>query len=536
VKFLCEQCKAKYQIADEKAAGRTVRMKCRKCGHLIEVRATLTDTSTSSGAPEREPVSLPPQAAASLQRPAPPRPAPGASSLASTSKPLHKQERAQAPADALEGAFRSAVQREDDGSAPFDMADLSASDEWYVAINGVPVGPIRVAEIRRKAALRAVTEDSLVWQEGLDEWRQLRSFPELAASVREAMTRAVSRPPGPDGRSSLPPPPAVRGMTRSLLPAGNVARSVPPRAPPPSANAQRSNVVPIMSRLATAERLDESVPDRSSPLPGTPLAAPRPVTPSVVPDPFADGAASVREHNTAAVAQPPAASASAQVSLVPPAKKSPPWMAIGMVVMFGAFGVTAAVLLVRPSPPTPASAATAQSGAAPASVAPTATGVTTLAPIETSDPGPSPAPTIAKTPASTGAPKPTASAASSSGRALDLRSLTQNGPSIRPTDDPSMEAPKTPGQGVSAGQVQQVIALHRTAIGRMCWERNPTTKGAVNVSVTMTVGPDGSAQNVSASGDEPSVAKCIENDVRGWRFPATGTPQEINFSLKFVRQ
>ena len=38
MKFLCEQCKAKYQIADEKAAGKTVRMKCRKCGYLIEVR------------------------------------------------------------------------------------------------------------------------------------------------------------------------------------------------------------------------------------------------------------------------------------------------------------------------------------------------------------------------------------------------------------------------------------------------------------------------------------------------------------------
>jgi len=51
VKFLCEQCKAKYQIADEKAVGKTVRMKCRKCGHLIEVRAAVTETSVSSPVP-----------------------------------------------------------------------------------------------------------------------------------------------------------------------------------------------------------------------------------------------------------------------------------------------------------------------------------------------------------------------------------------------------------------------------------------------------------------------------------------------------
>src|SRR5882757_7844526 len=37
MKFLCPSCKAKYQIADEKVAGRAVRMKCRKCGHIIQV-------------------------------------------------------------------------------------------------------------------------------------------------------------------------------------------------------------------------------------------------------------------------------------------------------------------------------------------------------------------------------------------------------------------------------------------------------------------------------------------------------------------
>src|SRR5258706_8674628 len=47
MKFLCENCKAKYQIADEKVAGRTVRMKCRKCGHMMEVEASVTETSVA---------------------------------------------------------------------------------------------------------------------------------------------------------------------------------------------------------------------------------------------------------------------------------------------------------------------------------------------------------------------------------------------------------------------------------------------------------------------------------------------------------
>ena len=48
MKFLCDNCKAKYQIADEKVAGKTVRMKCRKCGHQIEVRAAVTETSVAA--------------------------------------------------------------------------------------------------------------------------------------------------------------------------------------------------------------------------------------------------------------------------------------------------------------------------------------------------------------------------------------------------------------------------------------------------------------------------------------------------------
>ena len=55
MKFLCDNCKAKYQIADEKVAGKTVRMKCRKCGHQIEVRAAVTETSVSMAPPTGEP-------------------------------------------------------------------------------------------------------------------------------------------------------------------------------------------------------------------------------------------------------------------------------------------------------------------------------------------------------------------------------------------------------------------------------------------------------------------------------------------------
>jgi predicted Zn finger-like uncharacterized protein len=503
VKFLCEQCKAKYQIADDKVAGKTVRMKCRKCGHLIEMRAEVTESSVAT-----ELLSVP---SGGGGPPAPPRPSakpatPRSTALAASfALPRPAAPKPERPPGALAGAFKSNVQREDESSAPFDMSELSPSDDWYVAINGVPVGPIRISEVRRKASLGAVTEDSLVWQEGLDEWRPLRSFPELAVIVRGALAGArISTPPPPEARSSLLPP--SRTSSRPV-PSSAQHRATAPRGgllanPPPP----RSNVVALTSRLATAERLEAPAPK------AVPVAA--------VADALAVPSSADSYANSGSLAASP--------------KKPIPWIPIAMVVLAGAFGTTFAIEIARQrSNPPPA--------------------VQPPAPIVVQVPvSPTPSTGVQQQPIEFGAPTPIATtqgkvamggggggaraapSATSTGRSLDLSGLSRS--PILPGEDPGSEGPKAPGQCFSEGQVQQVIGLHQVGVRRACWERNPTTKPTVNVAVALTIGPDGSAQGVTTTSDEPSVAKCIENDVRGWRFPAMGCSQKTGFSFKFVRQ
>jgi predicted Zn finger-like uncharacterized protein len=542
VKFLCDQCKAKYQIADEKVAGKTVRMKCRKCGHLIEVRAAVTESSVGvesaplstevpaalaaavvkppagapaparKGTPLPRPAAPPPRTGAAAGTPAPGAIAPG--------RPPAKP----AAPSALAGAFKSNVQREEEVSTPFDMSELAPDDAWYVAINGVPVGPIKISEVRRKAALGAVTEDSLVWQEGQDEWRPARQLPDLAAIVREAASGRTSLTP-PPGRSSTPPPPRSSSMspmsprpsTGASGASGTMgARGVkPPAGSPTSPSAVRNNVVPITSRLATAEKLEEPVE---------------------VGDPFALPPASA----SAAMAPPGVAVpiVASAVAAPPPEiiyRKQPPWLIVGMMVCFAAFGITAAVVFFRPAPPAPAPVIVQVPVAAPAATAQATASPDTTASSEATAPS---APT-AKAAAGGGGPRVASAAGpaapTSTGRSLDLHSLAQNS-NVGPAADPGSDGPKAPGQCFSSGQVQQVIGLHQLAIRRACWERDPTTKPSVNVGVSMTIGADGIPQGVSASGDEASVAKCIENDVRGWHFPAMGCSQKTGFSFKFVRQ
>lgn len=525
MKFLCDQCKAKYQIADEKVVGKTVRMKCRKCGHLIEVRAAVTESSV---------VSLPPAGVSATgsapparppAKPAPPRSTPLAASLTSARAPAPKPDRLPST---LAGTFKTTVQREEEISAPFDMSELSPTDDWYVAINGVPVGPIRVGEIRRKASLGAVTVDSLVWQEGLDEWRPLRAFADLAAIVREAATagRASMTPPPPEARSSAPPPP--RSLSnRPVAPSAAPRTSLPrPTAPP------RNNVVPITSRLATAERIEEGEPAVIAARPSpylAPATEPRPAT-SVVLDPFAVPAP-VSTAVSAAVIADSAASSASPAQPIERTRKSPPWIAIAMVAAAVAFGITAAVaVFLRPSTPTPQPVyVQVPVPAAAPTPAPSA------APTESAAPTATPSATSKTTTVST--PRVSAGAApANTGRSLDLHSLAGN-TNIAPTDEPNAgESAGAAGQCISQGQLLQVIGQHQVAVRRTCWDRNQNTKPTVSVSVSMTVASDGTAQGVVASGDDLSVAKCIENDVRNWHFQPMGCSQKVNIPFKFVRQ
>jgi hypothetical protein len=217
-------------------------------------------------------------------------------------------------------------------------------------------------------------------------------------------------------------------------------------------------------------------------------------------------------------------------------------MAIAMIAAAAAFGVTAAIAVFLRPAPAPAPVVVQVPGAPATAAATVAAAPPTATTVETSEPAPTTAATVSPRGPAVAMAKATttttASAAAPTRGPLDLHSIAQ-GSNVAPTDDPGGgggEAPRAPGQCISGGQVQQVIGLHRVALQRACWERSASQKPSANVTVSLTIGADGSSQGVSASGDDPSVAKCIENDVRGWRFPAMGCAQPTSIPFHFVRQ
>ena len=588
MKFLCDNCKAKYQIADEKVAGKTVRMKCRKCGHQIEVRAAVTETSVSTSPPGA-------LGAGGSEAPRPIAKGGLATSL-SAAKPRAPAGQSQGPApSALAGAFQRTVQDPQpmsfgpQGGSPIE---LSVTDEWYVAINGVPVGPVRISELRRKAASGAVTEDSLCWQEGLEEWRPVRSIPELAAIVREAAQGnrpSLASPPAPEGRGSTPPrAPQTQRPSAPLPPSppqGQVARSPePPRTAAPMFEAprppapMRSNVVPLRVAASAPDLRDlrniedphahphahGHAPPIAAPLGGgaggaaafapsfAPQAAPsfapqmhmQPApmpAPLAISDPFAvPPGPSLPSGSllTASLLPPPPAAYASQPSLLPyppqqQQKRGVPLWFWPVLLFTGVFGVSAAVFVFRQQPQAPV---VIQLPAA--SAAPTATEAKNDVPPPTPTAEPTtsaPAPTGAKVATGGGARPGAAAAPTAEKKGIDLGGLVPGtgGPNVGGGSGPGAAG----GGGLDSSSIERVVASHRAGVKRTCWERGGADqKSSVNVLVSATVAPDGSVAGTSSSGDDPVVGKCIESQVRTWKFNAPGSTTTVNIPFKFVRQ
>ncbi len=578
MKFLCEHCKAKYQIADEKVAGRTVRMKCRKCGNLIEVRAAVTETSVNAKLPTdprgAEPV-VSTDASKTIRGGKP-----LATSLSAAPKPAPaRAPQARSGDSGLAGAFHRNVQKEEEISVALDLRELSASDEWYVAINGVPVGPIRVGELRRKAALGVVTEDSLCWQEGMEEWRPVRAVAELAALVREAASggrTSLLTPPPAEARPH--PGPAARPASSRPAPTSPAAAApIAPRPPRPaqSAPGQFSNVVPITSRLATAEKLHEEPaptaaaavnpilapavdpfagPAAPSPFGSAaalvaPLHAPAPPAPAppspaemLVPAPAVSGAEGSAAYRALGV---PSQSSSGTVgSAVGPVlveKRSPPYIAIAMIVLAAAFGITAAIVLVKPAPQVVVQVPTSAPAAPAAAPSPTTSAAIPPVPAATDTAATAPA---APSPSSTGgggkvasASRPGSSSSGSKGgsnAATDpaLRDLI-NGTNSGPSAGPSESGGSGGGAQLTEDQVKMVLAGHKIGVQRTCWERVQTSSSTVNETVHIVVGSGGQVTSATATGNDPVVGHCLEGEVRRWTFPGSGT---IDIPFHFLRQ
>jgi hypothetical protein len=263
-----------------------------------------------------------------------------------------------------------------------------------------------------------------------------------------------------------------------------------------------------------------------------PTPAPPPVAPVAISDPFAvpPGPAAATASLLPPAPYAPFGPSPSQASIPPQTKRGVPLWFWPILLFTGVFGVSAAVFVFRQ-----------QQQPAPVVIQmpATATATTPEAKVETPPPPTVEFPVTPTAPTTggkvaTGGPKNNG-APPPEKKGIDLGGLVPGagGPNV---GGGSAVGPGG-GGGLDSSSVERVVASHRAGVKRTCWERGGADqKSSVNVTVSATVAPDGSVSNTSSSGDDPVVAKCIESQVRSWRFNAPGSTTTVNIPFKFVRQ
>ena len=95
---------------------------------------------------------------------------------------------------------------------------------------------------------------------------------------------------------------------------------------------------------------------------------------------------------------------------------------------------------------------------------------------------------------------------------------------------------------LDAASIARVAAAHRPAVKLACWDRyEPGIGHGVQASVTVmaTVGTDGLVESASSTGTDPKLARCVEDQVRTWRFPTPdhgGNAVSVSIPFELIRK
>ena len=449
------------------------------------------------------------------------------------------------------------------------------TEDWYVGVGGVPLGPVRLAVIREKALSGSVDGESLVWREGFDEWQPLKTFPALLAMIDEVRMQPGMRPTPVPGAVGYAP---RQGASPDRSPAprqgygGGTLTTTPRVETPPSsaaaASAANAFADPFGLKSATPPPATAAVlplsatPETPTPgVAGALAAGTGAAAMGVLADPFSASLAPPAVAGNAPASAFAATGAAGlsespfvvrpSITSIPPPKRDRGLhpMAWAFIAMCAAFGAVAAWAVFLRSPP--------KSLAQAATGAPTSTGPL-LGPAppppaamtdSTGNPIASPPPTGATSVAAgtqvypsggVGAGTAHTAKATDTGTPIDrsgFGSTSSNGPSA--TGDTN-----TGGGGgqLSEGEISGVVNRNKPGISRRCWDpafdQSDGKVKSAKVSANVTIGPSGSVQSVSAGGGDafPGLASCVAGSIRAWQFPPSDSPTPVSIPFGFNHQ
>lgn len=243
MKFVCEKCKTKYSISDEKVRRKVLKIRCKNCSNIILVQESGATAEHKNEARK----SLSPESShlAGGSETAETEPTTDADVMAkhahvldtSSEGAFKPRQKKQGPSPALRLspdplAFSDSMYGEESeptrlGAPTFlDEPTPTIEDEWYLAIDGNQFGPMGFSEICSRIKRGETGSEAYTWRDGFEDWIDISDVAELKPFLPR------HPPPPPLGRSGLF---AISPMQSSLsmtMPPRPAVPHVPPLPPP----------------------------------------------------------------------------------------------------------------------------------------------------------------------------------------------------------------------------------------------------------------------------------------------------------------
>ncbi len=175
MRFVCEQCQTRYTIPDDKARGRALKVRCKKCGNVIVIKPLAAD----------EPLTRQPATAAATG---------GEATTVASPRDMAR----------LREELRQSMVPPPPPPPPAAPADDGV--EWFTIIKGQQEGPMTKAQLIAKVTSGGITARNYIWSEELPDWKRLEDVPALAVWLSEPTDHSIAVPSRPVKPKPVPTP------------------------------------------------------------------------------------------------------------------------------------------------------------------------------------------------------------------------------------------------------------------------------------------------------------------------------------------
>jgi predicted Zn finger-like uncharacterized protein len=235
MRFVCDSCRAQYMISDDKVGSRGVKVRCKKCGHVIHVRRPDPDAEGAVAALQESEAPPP-----SSETPT------GENNIfsgvdedeigavfdqalggegAQVTNPFQPAGDTDETRVMDEESVKRFAEMSQSGT-PTPVPPPAVSYEWFVAVNEVQTGPLTEARVKELWDRGEIGADNLTWRQGLVDWIPLSEVTELAALLAPRPARPIF-----SGAATPVPPSVMTVPVESAFSAGGMTRTVRSEVP-----------------------------------------------------------------------------------------------------------------------------------------------------------------------------------------------------------------------------------------------------------------------------------------------------------------